>query len=122
MLIPGWGDQSTVNLERIHEDIARNTSDNVDPGGVDQWSTWKGSTRTLQGLPLTMLIPGWRGQSKVNLERIHEDIARITSDNVDLGGQSTVNLERIRKDIARITSGHEISVLPHIPCAARVGN
>ena len=40
----------------------------------------------------------------VNLERIHKDIARITSDNVDLGGQLTVNLERILEDIARITS------------------
>ena len=40
----------------------------------------------------------------VNLERICKDIARITSDNVDLGGQSMVNLERIHKDIAKITS------------------
>ena len=38
----------------------------------------------------------------VNLERIHKDIARISSDNVDPGGQSMVNLERIHKDIARI--------------------
>ena len=27
-----------------------------DNGGVNQWSTWKGSMKTLQGLPLTMLI------------------------------------------------------------------
>ena len=40
----------------------------------------------------------------LNLERICKDIARITSNNVDLGGQSTLNLERIHKDIARITS------------------
>ena len=77
-----WGDQSTVNLGRIHEDFARITSDNVDPGGVidgnlesihkdfaritsdkvdpggDRWSTWEGSAKTLQGLPLTMLILG----------------------------------------------------------------
>ena len=70
----------------------------------------------------------------VNLERICEDFARITSDNVDPGGQFTINLGRIHKDFARITSdnvdpggvytpyNHEISVLPHIPCAARVGN
>ena len=45
-----------VNLKRICEDFARITSDNVDPGGIDRWSTWKGSTKTLQGLPLTMLI------------------------------------------------------------------
>ena len=57
--------------------------------------------RTLQILPLTMLI---LGVNRHNLERIHEDIARITSDNVDLGGQSILNLERICKDIARITS------------------
>ena len=75
----------TVNLERINKDIARITSDNVDsggvnrqstwkgsgkgiaritsdnvdPGGVNQQSTWKGSVKTLQGLPLTMLILGW---------------------------------------------------------------
>ena len=49
-----------VNLERICKDIARITSDNVDPRVGDQ--------------------------STVNLERIHEDIARITSDNVDPGG------------------------------------
>ena len=49
-----------VNLVRIHEDFARITSDNVDPGagGVDQQSPWKGSMKTLQGLPLTMLILG----------------------------------------------------------------
>ena len=35
----------------------------------------------------------------VNLERICEDFARITSDSVDPGGdQSMVNLERINKD------------------------
>ena len=28
------GDQLTFNLERIHEDFARITSDNVDPGGL----------------------------------------------------------------------------------------
>ena len=149
---PGWG-QSTHNLERIREDIASITSDNVDLG-LNQHTTWKGSMRTLQGLPLTVLIwgvcqsthnlegihediaritsdnvdPGgsidtqlekdlqghckdypwqcwpWRGQSTCNLERIHEDIARITSENVDPGVQLTHNLERIHKDIARITS------------------
>ena len=58
--------------------------------------------KTLQGLPLTMLMLG--GQLMLNLERICKDIARITSDNVDLGGQLTLHLERICKDIARITS------------------
>ena len=55
---PG-GHQLRVNLERIHEDFARITSDSVDPGrGVNQWSTWEGSAKTLQGLPLTVLILG----------------------------------------------------------------
>ena len=56
-----------VNLERICEDIARLTSGNVDPGG----STWKGSAKTLQGLPLTMLILG-ECQLMVNLVRIRK--------------------------------------------------
>ena len=66
------GGQSTVNLERICEDFARITSDNVDPRGC---------------------------QLMVNLERICEDFARITSDNVDPGGQLTVNLERTAKTL-----------------------
>ena len=71
------------NLERICKVFARITSDNVDLGRVNQQSTWKGSTVTLEGLPLTMLILG--GQLTVNLERIHDDFGRITSDNVDPG-------------------------------------
>ena len=67
-----------VNLERTHKDIARITSDNVDPGAVNQWSTWKGSMRTLQGLPLTM---GGGGQLTVTLERIRNDFGRITYEN-----------------------------------------
>ena len=72
-------------------------------GGVDQHSTWKGSVKTLEGSPLTMLILG--GRSTINLERICEDFGRITSDNADLGGgRLTLNLERIHKDFGRITS------------------
>ena len=52
------GGQSTLHLERIHKDFGRIASDNVDPGGVNQHSTWKGSTNTLEGSPLTMLILG----------------------------------------------------------------
>ena len=54
------GGELTVNLGRIHKDFARITSDSVDPGrrGVDQQSTWEGSTKTLQGLPHTVLILG----------------------------------------------------------------
>ena len=74
-----------VYLERICKDIARITSDNVDSvEGVHKWSTCKGSAKTLQRLPLTMLILGH--QLMVNLERIHKEIARITSDNVDSWG------------------------------------
>ena len=49
-----------VNLERLRNDFARFTSDNVDPEGVgvNCQSTWKGFTMTLEGLPLTMLMPG----------------------------------------------------------------
>ena len=55
----------------------------------DQQLAWEGSVKTLQGLLLTMLIlVGWGSQSMVNLGRIHEDFARITSDNVDPGGWS----------------------------------
>ena len=52
--------------------------------GVDRQSTLEGSTKTLQGLPQTVLILG--GGSTVNLGRICEDFARITSDSVDPGG------------------------------------
>ena len=74
-----------LNLERIHAD-------------------------TLQGLPLTMLILGGEvGQLTLNLERICEHIARITSDNVDpgSGGWGSIDSQLGKdpcKDIARITS------------------
>ena len=50
------GGQLTGNLGMIHKDFARITSDSVDPVGVNQQSTWEGSAKTLQGLPLTVLI------------------------------------------------------------------
>ena len=93
-------------MERICKDFGRIASDNVDPGGVNRHSTWKGSAKTLEGLPLTMLIlgGGW-GQLTLNLERICKDFGRIASDNVDPGGgQLTLNLERICKDFGRIAS------------------
>ena len=66
-----------VNLVRIHEDFARFTSDNVDPGavGVDRQSPWKGSMKTLQGLPLTMLILGELidGHLGKDLQRLWKD-------------------------------------------------
>ena len=40
--------------------------------------------KTLQGLHHTVLIQG--GQLTVNIGRICEDFARITSDSVDSGG------------------------------------
>ena len=50
------GGQSTVTLGRIRKDFARNTSDTIDPGEVNQQSTLEGSTKTLQGLPQIVLI------------------------------------------------------------------
>ena len=74
-----------VNLERICEDFARITCDSVEPGGGQSTVNLKRiRAKTLQGLPLTMLILG--GRSMVNLERISKDFARITSDSVDPGG------------------------------------
>ena len=75
-------------------------------GGVDRHSTWKGFAKTLEGLPLTMLILGVGVDSTLNLERIRKDFGRITSDNTDPwgGGHLTLNLERICKDFGRITS------------------
>ena len=93
-----------VTLERIRDDFAMIPSANVEcgGGGVNQWSAWKGFVMTLQGLPLTMLILG--GQSMVNMERVCDDFARFTSDNVDPGGSIMVNMERIHNDFARFTS------------------
>ena len=68
----------TVNLGRIHEDFARITSDSVDPGGITSYSvdpggqsTWEGSAKTLQGLPLYSVDLGgvnqqstWEGSMK----------------------------------------------------------
>ena len=86
---PGGGGRSTLNLERIRKDFGRIASDNADPGGgsIDRHSTWKGSAKTLEGLPLTMLILGG-GRSTLNLERIRKDFGRIASDNADPGGGS----------------------------------
>ena len=135
-----------VNVERIHKDLTRITSDKVDPGGVDrrsmwkgstktfqglpltmlilgevvnQWLTWEGSAKTLQGLPLTMLILGW-GRLTVNLGRICKDFARIASDNVNPWGgvQSTVNLGGISEEFARITSDN---VDPGGPIKSQLG-
>ena len=65
----------TLNLERIHNNFGRITSDNVDPGGVDRHSTWKGSTKTLEGSPLTMLILGGSIDTQLgkDLQRLWKD-------------------------------------------------
>ena len=73
----------TVTLARIHKDFARITCDNVDPGGSINGHLGQDPAKTLQGLPVTMLILG--GQLTVTLGRIHKDFARITCDNVDPG-------------------------------------
>ena len=73
--------------------------------GVDQWSPGEGCIKTLQGLPVTMLILGC--QSMVTLGRICKDFARITCDNVDPGrGLINVTLGKIPEDFARITCDH----------------
>ena len=54
--------------------------------------------KTLQGLPLTELILG--GQSTVNLGRICEHLAWITSDSVDPGG--VLIDSQLRKDLQRL--------------------
>ena len=61
--------------------------------GVNCRSTSKGSAKTLQGLPLTMLILGG-GSIDGQLGKDHKDIARITSDNVDPGGSINSQLEK----------------------------
>ena len=97
------GGQSTVNLGRIHKDFARITSDSVDPGrrGVNQQSTVEGSTKTLEGLPLTVLILGGGGSIDSELGRIHKDFARITSDSVDPGGGGLID-SQLGKDLQRL--------------------
>ena len=83
-------------------------------------STWKGSVKTLQGLPLTMLILGGQltGQLGQGSVPTLKDFARITSDNVDprVGGQLTVNLERICKDL----QGLPLRVNPGAPHTYRI--
>ena len=39
LILEGVGGQLMANLERIHKHFGCITSDNVDPGGVNRWST-----------------------------------------------------------------------------------
>ena len=56
--------------------------------------------KTLQGLPVTVLILGVGGSLMVNLGRVCKDLARITCESVDPGwGQLTVNLEGSKKTL-----------------------
>ena len=97
---PGWG-QLTVNLGRICKDFGRITSDSVDPGGQGSINSQLGKTsvKTLEGLPLTVLIPGGQGGSiDSQLRKDPGRLWKVTSDSVNPGGgggQSTVNLARI---------------------------
>ena len=95
------GGQSTLNLERICKDFGRIASDLLG-GGVDWHSTWKGSTKTLEGSRRIASDPGGV-QLTLNLERICKDFGRIASDPGG-GGRLTLNLERIHKDFGRIAS------------------
>ena len=106
------GGQSTVQLGKdLHEDFARITSaplTMLNPGGINWQSTWKGSAKTLQGLPLTVLIMG-RGQSswsswKGSMKTLQGLPLHLWPVLILGGNQLTVNLERIHKDFARITS------------------
>ena len=54
------------------------TSDSVDPGGCKQQLTWKGSAKTLSGLPLPMLILGGV-QPTVTLEKMCVDFVNFSS-------------------------------------------
>ena len=74
-------------------------------GGVDQHSTWKGSTKTLEGSPLTMLILGgvdrhstWKGSAKTleGSPQVGKDPQRPWKDRL--------NLETIRNDFGGIAS------------------
>ena len=73
--------------------------------GVDWHSTWKGSAKTLEGSPLTMLILGgwgvdrhstWKGSVKTmeGLPQLGKDLQRPWKDHL--------NLERICNDFGRI--------------------
>ena len=100
------GGSIDTQLGRICRDLGRIASGNVDPGGVDRHSTWKGSAETLEGLPLRMLILGC--QSTLNLERICRDLGRIASDNVDPGG---VNRPSTWKGSAETLEGLPLTML-----------
>ena len=61
--------------------------------------------KTLQGLPVTMLILG--GSINGHLGRIHaKTLQGLPVTMLILGGQSMVTLGRICKDFARITCDH----------------
>ena len=63
------GGQLTVTLGGINEDFVRITCDNVDPG------VGEGSIKTLQGLPVTMLILGCQLKDHLGrtLQRVCKD-------------------------------------------------
>ena len=64
--------------------------------GVNQHSTWKGSTNTLQGLPLTMLILGWGVNGHSTWKGSANTLQRLPLTMLILGGgQSMLNLERM---------------------------
>ena len=66
--------------------------------GVNQHSTWKGSTNTLQGLPLTMLILGWGVNGHSTWKGSANTLQRLPLTMLILGGgQSMLNLERMHE-------------------------
>ena len=122
------GGQSTLHLGRICNNFGRIASDNVDPRGVNQHYTWKGSTTTLEGLPLTMLILGrlidtplgkdpqqlwkdclwqcwsWGVNQHSTWKGSATTLEGMPLTMLILGGQSTLNLERICNNFGRIAS------------------
>ena len=78
----------------------------TDPGGVDRHSTWKGSARTLEGLPqlgkdpqdLGRIASMWKGSAKTleGSPQLGKDLQRPWKDRL--------NMERIHNDFGRITS------------------
>ena len=86
-----------VNLRRIHQDFARITCDNVDPGECQSTVTWGRIPEDFARITCDNVDPGWSIDGQLcKMRRIHQDFARITCDNVDPGEcQSTVTWGRI---------------------------
>ena len=100
-------------MGRICEDFERTTCDTVDPWGVDWQSTWEGSTKTLEGLPVTVLI---LGGSIDSLGRICEDFRRIVPPRINT---VTGNPSKVFADPSHVDLGNPSKVFvdpSHVDC------